>query len=920
MNKYLVIFFLLAGFYVFGQNEKISNLREQIRSHHDKDTFFVNRLNELSNQPLLTLSSRDSAANEALKMAREIDYSKGEMTALQALAEIKYLQGNMDGSSSFLDQALVIAESENDNLAQFDILIDKAMTQMNVGQNNNGLETLMKVADLAEKLPGKRWLSQAQGAIAAYYSVAQIDLPLAMEWSLKSLNTAIEAGCVQCQENTWIRMATIYSIIGDQEQALIYFQKVMKSMEDRGAEKNNNLLNSIGERYRLMGMYPEAVAMYKEGILGEKDPINIEIYESNLADTYVRMDSLPQAFKYAFKSLNDAIKLKDQIGIAWIESILARAYLKKNRPDSTIYHASRGLEAARDLNALEYLRDNSEALAQAYDQLGDYENAYLNHRLFIKYRDSMVNENVANQVGLLQYNYNREKTEAQIATLHQEKQNQRNLLITALAFLALIITTAILLFRNNRQKQKANALLSRQKAEIDSKAKELVRQKEDLQQSYENVELLSEIGRKITSSLSVETIISTAYNQVNKLMDAAVFGVGIYHKDSDSIDFPATMENGIKLPPYSNSMNDRNRLAVICFTENREIILRDLATEYQEYVQEIASPHEGHQPVSLIYLPLSIKDRKLGVITVQSFEKNTYSDYHLYMLRNMANYTAIALDNAESYSRLDQTLTTLRSAQSQLIHSEKMASLGELTAGIAHEIQNPLNFVNNFSEINIDLIDEMNEEIDNGNLEEVKELAGDIRTNEEKIVFHGKRADGIVKSMLQHSRSSSNIQELTDLNNLCDEYLRLAFHGMRAKDKTFNSAMETDFDPDLEKIQIVPQDIGRVLLNLLTNAFFEVNEKRKSAEGGYQPMVRVKTSQENGCVAIEVIDNGRGIDSSIQKKIFQPFFTTKSTGKGTGLGLSLSYDIIKAHNGEITVASNPDMGTVFKIQLPLNPK
>src|SRR5690606_5183301 len=221
------------------------------------------------------------AANEALKMAREIDYSKGEMTALQALSEIKYLQGNMDGSISFLDQALVIAESENDNLAQFDILIDKAMTQINVGQNNNGLETLMKVADLAEKLPGKRWLSQAQGAIAAYYSVAQIDLPLAMEWSLKSLNTAIEAGCVQCQENTWIRMATIYSIIGDQEQALIYFQKVMKSMEDRGAEKNNNLLNSIGERYRLMGMYPEAVAMYKEGILGEKDPINIEIYESN---------------------------------------------------------------------------------------------------------------------------------------------------------------------------------------------------------------------------------------------------------------------------------------------------------------------------------------------------------------------------------------------------------------------------------------------------------------------------------------------------------------------------------------------------------------------------------------------------------------------------------------------------------------
>jgi signal transduction histidine kinase len=221
----------------------------------------------------------------------------------------------------------------------------------------------------------------------------------------------------------------------------------------------------------------------------------------------------------------------------------------------------------------------------------------------------------------------------------------------------------------------------------------------------------------------------------------------------------------------------------------------------------------------------------------------------------------------------------------------------------------------------MDLIDEMEKEIEKGNLDEVKDLAANIRGNEEKIIFHGKRADGIVKSMLQHSRNSNNTKEFTDINSLCDEYLRLAFHGMRAKDKTFNSGMETSFDENAEKINIVPQDIGRVLLNLLTNAFYEVNEKRKTETAEYKPMVKISTRQSGNHIQIEVSDNGRGIPDDIKKKIFQPFFTTKPTGKGTGLGLSLSYDIItKEHNGEIIIDSVPGKFTIFKIILPLNQK
>jgi signal transduction histidine kinase len=246
-----------------------------------------------------------------------------------------------------------------------------------------------------------------------------------------------------------------------------------------------------------------------------------------------------------------------------------------------------------------------------------------------------------------------------------------------------------------------------------------------------------------------------------------------------------------------------------------------------------------------------------------------------------------------------------------------MASLGELTAGIAHEIQNPLNFVNNFSEVSNELIDEMKSEMATGNLQQATQIADDVKQNLEKIIHHGKRADAIVKGMLQHSRTSSGQKELTDINALADEYLRLSYHGLRAKDKSFNATIKTDFDQSLEKINIIPQEIGRVILNLITNSFYTVTEKKKQAGDGYEPTVSVKTKKINGNVEIIVKDNGSGIPQKLRDKIFQPFFTTKPTGHGTGLGLSLAYDIVKAHGGEIKVETKEDEGAEFTIQLPV---
>lgn len=271
----------------------------------------------------------------------------------------------------------------------------------------------------------------------------------------------------------------------------------------------------------------------------------------------------------------------------------------------------------------------------------------------------------------------------------------------------------------------------------------------------------------------------------------------------------------------------------------------------------------------------------------------------------------------DSNIKLKNSLTDLKSAQVQLIQSEKMASLGELTAGIAHEIQNPLNFVNNFSEVSNELIDELNEEINNGDFEEVKAISTDLKQNLEKILHHGKRADGIVKGMLQHSRSSTGKKEPTDINQLTDEYFRLAYHGLRAKDKSFNATLETDYDENLKKVDLIPQDIGRVILNLFTNAFYAVDEKKsKSKSEDYKPTVSVSTKKTKENILITVRDNGLGIPDQALDKIFQPFFTTKPTGKGTGLGLSMSYDIIKAHKGDIKVNTEKGKFTEFKINLP----
>jgi signal transduction histidine kinase/tetratricopeptide (TPR) repeat protein len=918
MRKPLLVLLLLTySVCSIAQEMTSDQLKSQLAAHPQEDTFRVNRLIDLSFSSDWGLSRREECAREALSLSRKIGYPHGEGIALTNLGYFTFRLGDKKTGDSLLRAAQAFATKMDDPELNGVLLYRFGLVILHTNPDKSAIDSLKKAEAAFEKSGSYKRLLDCQSQMVSYYQQYVSNYPMAMEYLLKYIQLSEKLNLSSYYIDGLTNLGALYSFIGDHEKSLETLEKARAEIKRLKVNKGliSQLQNSLGEEYRLSGRYPEAIQAYLLAI--ENNPILPDYQdESNLADVYLRMDSLRLAFQYGFHSFAIAKQKEDNLIIPWLHGLLARAYLKKGMPDSAIYYAESGLAGAIKEGNIEYMRDNSQALAKAYALKKDFAKAYDYHLRYVNYKDSLLGAEVRNKTAVLQYNNDLEKKQAQIAQLNQQKKAQQNFLISALIVLALILITVVLLLRNNRQKQRANQLLQKQKQEIDDKALQLSVQKDSLQQSYNNVELLGQIGHQISSSLSVEKIIGTVYNNVNALMDANVFGIGIYNETLRRIEFPATYENGQPLPFYTNEIDAENRFAPICFRSGKEIIIGDLNKEYKAYLQQMSTPHEGEQPLSLIFLPLMVKEKKLGVITVQSFNLNAYTDYHLFMLRNIAVYAAIALDNAESYEELNHAMASLKKTQGQLIQSEKMASLGELTAGIAHEIQNPLNFVNNFSEINAELINEMNEGLAAGNFDEVRSIAENIRENEKKILFHGKRADIIVKGMLQHSRGSNSAKELTDINGLCDEYLRLSYHGLRARDNKFNATIESDFDKKISSVQIVPQDIGRVLLNLYNNAFYAVYERKKLSLNGFEPVVSVVTKKTDTGILISVKDNGNGIPQKNIDKIFQPFFTTKPSGQGTGLGLSLSYDIVKAHGGEIVLHTKENQGSEFTITLP----
>jgi len=399
--------------------------------------------------------------------------------------------------------------------------------------------------------------------------------------------------------------------------------------------------------------------------------------------------------------------------------------------------------------------------------------------------------------------------------------------------------------------------------------------------------------------------ISKAFEKMNR-PDSAIYYAERILRVADTARYPLMQMNALKLlantfkaQGNTDSATKYFELATLTqdsiFNRDKSVQMQNLTFNEQLRQEDIREESRKRTYRSQVY-SLIAGVVGLGIVS-------------LILYRNNKQKQKAKIQIEHAYSQLKNT-------QTQLIQSEKMASLGQLTAGIAHEIENPLNFVNNFSEVNKDLLIEMTNEITKGNYNEVSSIAQDIIHNDEKIIFHGKRADSIVRSMLQHSRTSSGLKELTDINALTDEYVRLAYHGLRANDNSSRTKVETNFDHRVREINVIRQDVGRVILNLINNAFYAVSEKQKQSRNGYEPRVSIVTKRDKEMIEIMVKDNGNGVPRKILDKIFQPFFTTKPTGQGPGLGLSLAYDIVRAHGGEIRVETQEGKGSQFIIELP----
>lgn len=748
---------------------------------------------------------------------------------------------------------------------------------------------------LFRELDDKSGESQALVSIGAiYYYMGDYDKGL--DFFLQGLHEGEKIGNKEAMAYANNGAGYIYGISGQPDKGLNLLNTALGlSREIQNFSLESTTLDSIATIFLSDGQLDKAFQAYTEcQKISEKknDKRNLGYALLGKGEILLQQNKFDEAKHYISQSQHTFESIGYKVGKVNGLYNLGKLSIKQHELEQAISFLKDGLEIAEGIKAKASMYMIHEALAEVYEKKNDFKPFVFHYKLFHKIKSEVYTEELE-----LKQKY--QHVQFEVDKLQQEAEINR-------------LTNVVMKEKNAELKEKTKAL----------------------EKSYRSVTVLSQIGRDITSTLDLDTILNTVYENVNHLMDATVFGIGIYKEKEDTIYYRLSVEEGKRYQPYTRNMSDKTQLAVWCIEHNKEVFINDIEEEYSKYVSDIdltvlhsAALEDGSapkNPMSLIYLPLEVKGKTIGLISVQSFEKNQYTEYHLDILKTLAFYTSAALYNAQSYEKLEGTLNELKVTQSQLIQSEKMASLGELTAGIAHEIQNPLNFVNNFSEVSNELLEELLEEVELNNLNEVRAITVDVIQNLKKINEHGQRASSIVKGMLQHSRGSTGQKEMTDINALADEYLRLSYHGLRAKDKSFNASFSLEADKNIPLLEVVPQDIGRVMLNLINNAFYAVSEKSKQNIEGYKPQVIVSTqisTLQGGLMgaSISVKDNGPGIPDTLKEKILQPFFTTKPTGSGTGLGLSISFEIVtKGHNGEFTFQSTPNEGTTFIVSLPVN--
>jgi len=482
--------------------------------------------------------------------------------------------------------------------------------------------------------------------------------------------------------------------------------------------------------------------------------------------------------------------------------------------------------------------------------------------------------------------------------------------------------------------KESNDTILKQQEKVKKQNEDLELLATELQNSFDNLSLLSQIGQSITSALDFESVFTELHNRLSAMIDSSRFGIGIYNPEEGELQYKLIIEQTKRIDGYTVSIYESNRLDVLCLRTGQDIHINDFENEVSILLEEYASYIENGKSLvcenpsarSCYYMPIKAEQNIIGILIIESEQTSSYKSHHIDILRNLASYVAIAILNAQSYEEIKIAHDELKKTQNQLIQAEKMASLGQLTTGIAHEIKNPLNFINNFSEGTIEFCSDLKEDIESIVKEKIdaQDLDFIMKTIEEmedylaKINNNGKRIDKIVKSMMEHARGQSSEKVLTDMNSFLKEYSVLAYHGFRGQYKQFNANLFYELDENQPKALILQQEFSRVITNIIDNACYSTMKKKAVSGEEFIAEIKISTYLENDKLIITIKDNGLGIDENTIEKVFNPFFTTKPTGEGTGLGLSLSYDVIRnSHNGQMKVISVVDQFAEFQILLPI---
>lgn len=886
----LLIIFLQPALHAQKTSQARTDSLMKIIKTTTKDTTLIKALNILATDFSRTRSDTATAlSSSALLLSKKINYTRGEADSYFSLGQIYANKPDAALALKNFENALKLYETIGKTAQVAETWY--AMGAIYQLSNYDEALRMFKNALQAARQTNDRNLTGKVAYIMATTLIRMGDYNEALQYSDISVSSYSQSGNQTGLANCYVVSSRIHYHNGNIQQAIKDNYKALRIYEQTGNKVGMyNVYTGLGLMYLEQKNYPEALKSYLTAQKKAEEQGNKAVLANaynNVGNTYGAMGNKAEALK----AFNESLKLAELVGnkkaIANAHGNIGTIYSQTNRATEALNSYGQALKLYEEIGA-------KEAISIAYYETGQ---VYFN----LKKPD--------------------ESKQWVEKALQAAKQVQYKDIMSKSYLLLTQIDTTLGDYMAALEHHKLY-IIYRDSISNAEAARHLIEQR--MQYAFSKKEDSLQLQQAlIAEQLDKQTLLTIQQQQQLRLKEASL-ELSRREKDVQMLSFLRTKAE-LQL---SNEQKEKK----LTLAEQQR------ALQQSELEKQTLLSKQKEQT-------LMLKDKELAA---QKAQRNFWVAgaialfiLSFFIFRNYRNQRKANARLQYQQTKTEQALTELKAAQAQLIQSEKMASLGELTAGIAHEIQNPLNFVNNFSELNDEMLDEMKHELQTGKLEEALIIAGGIKENNSKINHHGKRADAIVKGMLQHSRSGSRKKEPTDINKLADEYLRLSYHGLRAKDKEFNAAFTTDFDEKIGMMEVVPQDIGRVLLNLYNNAFYAVNEKRKNGgltflqkdsygegetsglEAGYEPTVWVKTSRNppsggrGAGVLISVRDNGNGIPKKALDKIYQPFFTTKPTGQGTGLGLSLSYDIIKAHGGELKFETREGEFAEFIIQLPV---